>query len=183
MPSRELVHQALRLRKEACRLIDSGLRRVDHELFAGEREVLSANRSCDIAAHLLMLPTSFYLSYNQIWEKPATAVAPPSGEPRKRVRDGPLLYLVGAEHHIPRTATSTFFVDGMFPLRIFTHPNADGFTTFLLITAERIVGEGQLEAYRIAARPQSLPYLLVTLVPAEYLTPHVLVDRISMFSQ
>jgi hypothetical protein len=31
MPSREEVHQALRLRQEACRSIESGLRRVDPE--------------------------------------------------------------------------------------------------------------------------------------------------------
>jgi hypothetical protein len=105
----------------------------------------------------------------------------------KRAGDGPLLYLVGAEHHIPCTAISTFFEDGMFPLRIFVHPNSDGFTTLLHITAERIVSEGQLEAFRIAARrfvkerPQSLPYLPLTLVLAERLTPHFLVDHISMF--
>jgi hypothetical protein len=73
MPSREMVHQALRLRQEPCRLIGSGLGRVDHELFAEERELLEAHRTYDISEHLLMLPPAFYLSKNRIWEKPAKA--------------------------------------------------------------------------------------------------------------
>jgi hypothetical protein len=147
MPTRERVHQALRLRQEACRLIDSGLGRVDHELFAEERELLKAHRNCDIAAHLLMLPTAFYLSKNRIWEKPATAGTPPSEELIKRARDGLLMHLFGAEHRIPCTAISPFFEDGMFPLRIFTHPNAADFTNFVHKLAERIVSRGSWKQF------------------------------------
>jgi hypothetical protein len=182
MPSREKVHQALRLRQEACRLIDSGLGRVDNDLFAEERGLLEAHRSCDTP---LMLPTAFYLSKNRIWEKPATAGTPPYEELITRVRNVPLLYLVAVEHlHMPGRP---FFEDDMFPLRIYTHPNADGFTYLVKKYIKQIVSTGQLEAFRIAARrfvkerPHTLPYLLLTLVLAERLTPHVLVDRNSVF--
>jgi hypothetical protein len=83
MPSREKVHQTLRLRQEACRLVESGLRRVDHEfamddydftsacsvcsrdrLFADESKLLNAHRDGNALEHLLMLPTAF-LSFQE----------------------------------------------------------------------------------------------------------------------
>jgi hypothetical protein len=180
MPSRENVHQALRLRQEACRLIESGLRRVDHEfvmddydftsacsvcsrdrLFADERKLLNAHRSGDTAEHLLMLPTAFYLSRNLICEKAAIPDGtPPSEELIKRVTEDLLRYLVylagaqdrmeGAVHQYE--ADSPFFEDGIFPLPIFAHPYADCYTQIVDQTAERIVCMGQLEAFRIASR-------------------------------
>jgi hypothetical protein len=75
----------------------------------------------------------------------------------------------------------------MFPLRIFKHPNANRFTNLADKTAEYIVNNGQLEAFRIAARrfvkewPHSLPYLLLTLVLAERLNAVVMADRFSLW--
>jgi hypothetical protein len=197
VPSREDVHQALGLREEACRLIDSGLGWVDHgyidgddydftsvcsccsrdRLFVDERKLLKPHRSGDIAEHFLMLPTSFYLSKNQISEESSTdGDTPPTEELIKRLTDGPLLHLWGAEDHMGHAhemaAFSPFFQDGFFPLRIFTH--RDGSTTFfkeiVYEAARHIVRRGHLEAFRIAARrfvkerPHSLPCLLFALV-------------------
>jgi hypothetical protein len=196
VPSREKVHQALRLRQEACRLIDSGLGWVDHEyimddydftsvcslcsrdrLFSDERKFLKAHRSGDIADHFLMLPTSFYLPKNRTREESSTDGTPPSEELIKRLKDGPLLFLWGAEDHMGSAHESTsftpFFQDGLFPLRIFSHPSAGFYTNMVDETAERIVHMGQLETFRIAARrfvkerPHSLPCLLLTLVQAD----------------
>ena len=199
MPSREEVHQALGLREEACRLIDSGLGWVGHgyidgdeydftsvcsccsrdQLFADERKLLKPHRSGDIAEHFLMLPTSFYLSKNQITEESSTDGTPPSEELIKRQTAGPLLYLWSAEDHMgsahEMTAFSPFFQDGLFPLRIFTHPDGSAgfFTDIVDETAQLIVETGHLEAFRIAARrfaterPHSLSCLLLALVLAD----------------
>jgi hypothetical protein len=195
--SREEVHQALQLREEACRLIDSGLGWVDHgyiegdeydftsvccvcsqdRLFANERKFLTPHRSGDIAEHFLMLPTSFYLSKNRISEASSTDSTLPSEELIKNLTDGPLSYLWHAEDHMgaahEMAAFSPTFQDGLFPLRIFTHPDSDFFTAIVNETTERIVDMGQLEAFRIAARrfvkkrPNSLPCLLLALVVAD----------------
>jgi hypothetical protein len=145
--------------------------------FADERKLLKARRSGEIA-NVLMLPTAFYLSKNRNREDSSTY---PSEELIKRL-DGPLKKLTGSVHECNRF--SPFFVD---PLRIFTYPNAHSFTNIAEHTAERIVNNGQLEVFRIAARrfvkerPYSLSCLLLTLVLAERLTPHVLIDRIALF--
>jgi hypothetical protein len=197
LPSSEEVHQALRLREKACRLIDSGLGWVDHgyiegdeydftsvccvcsrdRLFADERKLLTPHRSGDIAEHFLMLPTSFYLSKNQISEASSTDGTLPSEELIKNLSDGPLSYLWHAEDHMgfvhEMTAFSPFFQDGFFPLRIFMHRNSGCFTDIVCETAKQIVDMGQLEAFRIAARrfvkerPHSLPCLLLALVVAD----------------
>jgi hypothetical protein len=151
MPSREKVDQALSLRQEACRLIDSGLGRVDHKpidftnvcslcsrdrLFVDERKLLNGHRSGNTAEHLLMLPAAFYLSGNLICEKAAIpdGTPPPSEEMIKRVTDDLLrflVYLAGARGDwrvgapLEYVTCSPFFEDGMFPLRIFSHPDAD----------------------------------------------------------
>jgi hypothetical protein len=196
VPSREQVYQALRLRPEACRLIDSGLGWVDHEcimgdmhtgvcslcsrdrLFLDERKLLKAHSSGDIAEHLLMLPTSFYLSKCRIREESSTDGTPPSEELLKRLRDGPLLYLWGAKDHMGSvhecTAFLPFFADALFPLRKFGHQSAEFYTSIVHETAGRIVHMGQLEAFRIAARrfvkyrPHSLPCLLLALLLADH---------------
>jgi hypothetical protein len=200
LPSRDEVHQALGLREEACRLIDSGLGWVDHgyidgddydftsvccvcsqdRLFGDERKLLTPHRSGDIAEHFLMLPTSFYLPKNQISEESSTDGTPPSEELIKRLTDGPLLHLWGAEDHMgfshEMTAFSPFFQDGSFPLRIFSHGSAGFFTEIVYETAEQIVEMGHLEAFRIAARrfvklrPHSLPCLLLALAVADQST-------------
>jgi hypothetical protein len=176
LPSREEVHQALSLREEACRLIDSGLGWVDHgyidgdeydftnvccvcsqdRLFVEERKFLTPHRSGDIAEHFLMLPTSFYLSKYKISEASSTdAGTLPSEEMIKNLKDGPLSYLWHAEDHMgaahEMTAFSPFFQDGLFPLRIFMHRNSGFFTEIVYEVAERIVDMGQLEAFRVAA--------------------------------
>jgi hypothetical protein len=168
LPSREEVHQALRLREEACRLIDSGLGWVDHgyidgdgydftsvccvcsrdRLFADERKVFTPHRSAGIAEHFLMLPTSFYLSKHQIGEASSTDGTPPSEELIKRLTYGPLLYLWGAEDLMQHTHemadSSPFFQDGLFPLRIFTHRDSSvgAYTETVHETAKWIVDMG-----------------------------------------
>jgi hypothetical protein len=102
------------------------------------------------------------------------------------------VYLAGARgdrregDSLEYVTDSPFFEDGMFPLRILAHPNADCYTQIVDQTAERIVCTGQLEAFRIAARrfvkenPDALSCLLVTLVLADRLTPSVMVDRLRL---
>jgi hypothetical protein len=74
----------------------------------------------------------------------------------------------------------------MFPLRTFSHPDADCYTKIVDQTAERIVCTEQLEAFRIAARrflkenPYALSCLLTTLIVADRLTPPVMVDRLRL---
>jgi hypothetical protein len=81
---------------------------------------------------------------------------------------------------------SPFFEDGMFPLRIFSHLDADCYTHIVDKMAERIVCMKQLEAFRIAARrfvkdnPHALSCLLVTLIIADRLTPPIKVDRLRL---
>jgi hypothetical protein len=209
MPSRDTVNQALNLRQEACRLIDSGLGRVDHKpidftnvcrlcsrdrLFANERKLLNGHRSGNAAEDLLMLPAAFYLSRNLICERAAipNGTPPPSEEAIKRVTHdllGYLVYLAGARGDrregdlLEYVTCSPFFEDGMLPLRIFSHKEADCYTQTVDQTAERIVIMGQLEAFRIAARrfvkenPHALSCLLVTLILADRLVPPVMAAR------
>jgi hypothetical protein len=142
----------------------------------------------------LVLPTAFYLSRNLICEKAAIPDGtPPSEELIKRVTEDLLrflVYLAGARgdrregDSLEYVTDSPFFEDGMFPLRIFAHPNADCYTQIVDQTAERIVCTRQLEAFRIAARrfvkenPHALSCLLVTLILADRLTPPVMVKRL-----
>jgi hypothetical protein len=124
--SREEVHRALGRREEACRLIDSGLGWIDHggdnyastsvcsccsrdRLFADERKLLTPHRSGDIAEHFLMLPTSFYLSKNQISEDSSTDDTPPSEELIKRLRLDSLGYLWHSEEDMNSAHESTAF--------------------------------------------------------------------------
>jgi hypothetical protein len=90
-------------------------------LFADERKLLKAHSSGDIAEHLLMLPTSSYLSKNRIREESSTDDTPLSEELIKRLTYGPLLKLWAGNLHMESvhelTTFSPFFEDVLFPLR------------------------------------------------------------------
>jgi hypothetical protein len=194
MPSRKSVEKALGLRDEAARLIDAGLDWLEHEfiggrelleeggppcficscdpLFADERKQLKAHESGDIANNLLMLPTLFYVSKNELFDD----LEDPSNDDIAKAQRI-VSFLWGAEDHMgsvhEMTGFDEYYQDPEYPLRIFNHTLAQFYDELVHEQASNVVHGGNLHAFRFAAReivkarPHSLPCLLFALASTE----------------